>query len=84
MRHLNRREGKIRKYLEPEGFILVRSHIPASDKETMAEECLDDIPAVACYHQILCYPEAARLMVEKAEQAARLNGRIADLNNGQA
>ena len=47
----------VSKYLEPDGFHLKKNaenNLP--DKPTLAEECLDDVPALARFHAVCCPP----------------------------
>ena len=55
------------KYLEPNGFHLRKDDdrcIP--DKGTLAEECLDDLPFLARYHEVLSNPDAKAYEVDLA------------------
>jgi hypothetical protein len=61
---------EITKYMEPDGFHIEKDrdqNIP--DKATLAEECLDDVPALASFHHALCDPEAKPYQVEMARNA---------------
>ncbi|WP_319410171.1 hypothetical protein [uncultured Desulfosarcina sp.] len=59
------------KYLEPDGFHLKKNpenNLP--DKPTLAEECLDDVPALARFHAVLsAVPRARKLNVDLARNA---------------
>ena len=59
------------KYLEPEGFRLKKNaENNKPDKPTLAEECLDDVPALARFHAVLAArPRARKLEVELAMNA---------------
>lgn len=62
---------EITKYLEPDGFRLVRDpETIVSDKDTLAEECLDDLPALARFHAVLNDPAARSIDVILARNAA--------------
>ncbi|WP_319525731.1 hypothetical protein [uncultured Desulfosarcina sp.] len=58
------------KYLEPDGFHLRKDDnrcVP--DKATLAEECLDDVPSLARYHEILADPDSKATRVDLALNA---------------
>ena len=59
------------KYLEPEGFRLKKNaENNKPDKPTLAEECLDDVPALARFHAVLsARPRAMQVEVELARNA---------------
>jgi hypothetical protein len=59
------------KYLEPDHFHLRKDDdqcIP--DKATLAEECLDDLPCLARYHNVLADPSSKPVEVDLAMNAA--------------
>ena len=53
--------------LEPEGWELVPAGQFIPDKKTLAEECLDDIPALAEYHRALCDPQSSENEVRRTK-----------------
>jgi hypothetical protein len=58
------------KYLEPDGFHLRKDDnrcVP--DKATLAEECLDDVPSLARYHEVLADPDSKANQVDLALNA---------------
>jgi hypothetical protein len=57
----------IKKFLEPDGFQLVPKGVAVADKDTLAEECLDDLPALAAYHHALNDPDAREVEVIMAK-----------------
>ena len=59
----------VKKFLEPEGWILVKKAVVSPDKQTMAEECLDDLPHLALYHQVLADLKSTRTEVIMAKDA---------------
>lgn len=59
----------IKKFLEPEGWTLVKKAVVSPDKQTLAEECLDDLPTLALYHQTLSDPKANRTVICIAKDA---------------
>jgi hypothetical protein len=60
-------DPEVRKYLEPAGFSLsVCDSTLSTGKETLAEECLDDLPVVAEYHKLLMSPDAKFADVKRA------------------
>jgi hypothetical protein len=65
-------DPEVRKYLEPDGFQLVRTFLAVSDKKTLAEECLDDVPMLAAYHAKLNDPKATKADVRRALDAVIL------------
>jgi predicted transcriptional regulator len=63
---------KIAKYLVPEGYRLERCSSKAvPDKETLAEECLDDLPLIAEYHRVLNDPMSNKPQVQVALSQAK-------------
>jgi len=58
----------VKKFLEPEGWTLVKKASVSPDKKTLAEECLDDLPCLADYHRILSDPTARRSDVVLAKE----------------
>jgi len=57
-------------YLEPDGFHLEPDREKAvSDKTTLAEECLDDVQALAKFHSALMTPETKSYQIELARNA---------------
>lgn len=60
-------DPEITKYLEPDGFRLKKiGETIKPDKATLAEECLDDVPALAKFHAVLSDPESKSYQVELA------------------
>ena len=58
------------RYLEPDGFHLRKDDnrcVP--DKATLAEECLDDVPSLARYHEVLADPDSKANQVDLALNA---------------
>jgi len=53
----------LKKYLEPEGYELRPVNQAAPDKKTLAEECLDDLPAAAAYHKALMDPDSSEATI---------------------
>jgi len=63
-------DPEITKYLEPEGFRMKKiGETIAPDKATLAEECLDDVPALAKFHAVLTVPDVKLYQVELARNA---------------
>lgn len=58
--------GCVRRQASVVGCFLTTEDIPHSDKDTMAEECLDDLPALADFHLVLQDPAASPEMVREA------------------
>lgn len=67
----------VRRQADIVGCFLVEKDIPVSDKKSMAEECLDDIPALAEFHRVLndpdSSPEEVREALAAVEQELREN-----------
>ena len=64
-------DAEARRYLEPEGFCLTpceSSIVP--DKETVSEECLDDLGKVYAFHQVLNDPKSKLIDVKRALEEA--------------
>jgi hypothetical protein len=64
-------DPEVCKYLEPEGFRMKKSgQSIAPEKATLAEECLDDVPALARFHAVLSKcPRSRQLDVDLAKNA---------------
>jgi hypothetical protein len=61
---------EVAKYLEPDGFHLRKDDnrcVP--DKATLAEECLDDVPSLAKYHEVLANADSKANQVDLALNA---------------
>jgi len=61
----------VRKFLEPEGWELVRSAAPIPDKTVIAEECLDDLPALAEYLTLINNRGAKHSDVKRALESVQ-------------
>jgi hypothetical protein len=62
-------DPEVRTYLEPEGYRLTAVSASPSDKPTLAQECLDDVPALARFHNVLNDPSSTMVDVTRAEEA---------------
>lgn len=67
-------DPEVRKYLEPDGYELDRCKCDYTAK-SLAEECLDDVPALAQYHKVLNDPKSRSADVKRAvvEVVSELN-----------
>ena len=60
-------DPEVSRYLVPDGFCLSKCADQAvSDKLTLAEECLDDVPALAGFHAVLQNPRSTIADVKRA------------------
>ncbi len=48
------------------GCRLVRKEFPEPDKETVREECIDDLKVLANYHEVLLDPKSKKITVRNA------------------
>lgn len=57
----------IKKFLEPVGWMLIPRGEHHPDKCTLAEECLDDVPALAEFHRVLNDPASTLTKITRAK-----------------
>lgn len=67
--HVDDARAIVRRQAHIVGCLLAVKEIPISDKATLAEECLDDVPALAEYHRVLTDPETTVDQVREAMAA---------------
>lgn len=75
----------VRRHAGIVGCRLVHEDLPKPDKKTMAEECLDDLPALAKYHDVLNDPKATaeQIRAARAELDDELNQNEAMIIRGK-
>jgi hypothetical protein len=67
----------IKKFFEPIGWLLIKKDSVIPDKKSLAEECLDDLPALAEFHAAVNIPESkisdVKKLLQKVQQEIREN-----------
>jgi hypothetical protein len=61
----------IKKFLEPDGWRLIPIDIPAPGRENLPEECLDDLAALAEFHEALINPASREKDIEDIYRKVR-------------
>jgi len=61
----------IRRFLEPEGWNLSKTCDVQPDKDSLAAECLDDLPTLADFHGQLTDPKSTQAGVKRAMEKVK-------------